>query len=260
MKRGISSLKKKEIFLVSFFVGLVGYFSVLADVVKKSPKILRQPNFRVFQKQLFFTGIESLPILVTASLVAGFVALSQLFQILNRDMGKTLEVFRVLLVQEGAVLIVAFFLLARSGSAMASELAACSQRGEVVTLYRLGIDPGEYLVAPRVISMMLCAAALTVYCQVVLVFGGFGLMSFFYEWDYFFALEKFAGQLVLGDAVLTMCKTLVFGVLVGAVCCWQGLRAVSGPQGIPVATRTAVIHGFAMILLADAVFSLLRDS
>lgn len=245
--------------LLSTLGALVGYFSILIDAALKSRKVFFQPNFRVFQRQIFFTGVQSLPFLAAASLVAGFVALSQLFLVLNRDMAKTLEVFQVLLVQEGAVLIVVFFLLARSGSAMASELASCSQRGEVVALYRLGIDPGEYLVVPRIASMMCCVAALTVYCQVVLVFGGFALMSFFYQWDYLFSLEKFSRQLVFGDAVLTVCKTLFFGATVGAVCSWQGLKAVSGPQGIPVATSRAIIHGFALILLEDALFATLMD-
>ncbi|MEI8311633.1 MAG: ABC transporter permease [Verrucomicrobiota bacterium] len=234
------------------------YLNILADAFLHFPALLRPPCLRVLLKQVYFSGIESLPFLSLTALLLGFTATSRLYQVMSKDLSRTVDVFRSMIVQEGAILIVAFYVMARSGSAMASELASCKQNGEVAALYRMGIDPAEYLIAPRVVGCMLSVSALGVFFKVVLVLGGFALASFFMEWDYALAMKEFLhGGLSLESALFALLKTSVFGALIGAVACQQGLRAVRGPQGIPVATRTAVVHGFAAIVLAAMVFFLL---
>jgi phospholipid/cholesterol/gamma-HCH transport system permease protein len=245
---------------------IAGYFSenasaylrILADAFLHIPAVLRPPCLRVLLKQVYFNGIESLPFLSLTALLLGFAASSRLYQVMSKDLSRTVDVFRSMIVQEGAVLVVAFYVMARSGSAIASELASCKQHGEVAALYRMGIDPAEYLIAPRVLGCMLSVSALTIFFQIVLVLGGFALASFFMEWDYALAMKKFLhGGISPEGAFFSLLKTSVFGALIGAVACQQGLRAVRGPQGIPVATRTAVVHGFAAIVLASTVFFLL---
>jgi phospholipid/cholesterol/gamma-HCH transport system permease protein len=216
---------------------------------------MRTPYRQVFFKQIYFSGIESIPFLSFTALLLGFTVTSRLSEVMADDISHTVNIFRSMIVQEGALLIVAFYVMARSGSAMASELASCKQHGEVAALYRMGIDPAGYLVAPRVVAAFLSVSALTVIFQVVLVLGGFALASLFMEWDYILVMRKFLhGGLSLSGAVFTLFKTSVYGALIGAVACRQGLRAVRGPQGIPVATRTAVVHGLSVIVLAATVF------
>ena len=230
------------------------YFEVFLDAVRNLPQLARDPGRRLLLKQIYFTGIEPLPLLAILALVLGFASLSPLYAVLVQDMQLTLSVFRILVLQEASVLLVAFFVLARSGSAMASELASARQHGEVASLYRLGIDAGEYLVAPRVASAVLSVAALAVYFQVAMVLGGFALMSLTVGWDYSLALGKFAAGIDPANAGLMTAKAMIFGALIGTVSCKQGLMAVPGPLGIPVATRTAMVHGFACIVLVEGLF------
>lgn len=231
-----------------------GFFSVLADAVVHRSQILRDPVRRVFLKQIYFTGIEALPLLALAALMGGFFTTAKLNQVLGQEMGVTIEVVRFLLVQEGAVLTVSLFLLARSGSAIAAELAAGARAGEISALYRMGINPGAYLVAPRVIAFAVCVAALTLFFQLILVFGGFALMALIEGWDYVLALERFSRGIQPGFAAINVIRSFVFGALIGGIACLHGLRAVSGPRGIPVATRSTFVHGFAAIILADSLF------
>lgn len=243
-----------------FLGNLIGYglayFEVLLDAVRYLPSVFRKPTSRIFLKQIYFTGIEALPLLAATALLGGYLTIQQLFLLLGKDMAMTPELVRVLLVRDGSVAFVAAYVLARSGSAMASELAGMRQRGEIATLYRMGIDPGCYLVAPRVLATSLSVAALTVYFQVIMVFGGFALMSLFQSWDYLGSLENFARKIDPFDALVTVIQTTIFGAVIGTVACLQGLRAGDGPTGIPVATRTALVHGFAGIILVAALAAL----
>ena len=230
------------------------YLALCLEALGESPCLARNPARRTLLRQIYFTGIEPLPLLTVLGLVTGYAAAAALNGVLMGDMALTIDVFRALVVREASLLLVAFFLLARSGSAIASELASARQQGELRTLYSLGIDPVAYLVAPRVVALILCVAALGVYFQVAAVFGGFALMSIFGNWDYFLAIGKFAEGLDGWASAVMIGKTMVFGAIIGTVCCQQGMTAVPGPLGVPGATRTGMIHSFTAIVLGDAIF------
>jgi phospholipid/cholesterol/gamma-HCH transport system permease protein len=241
-------------FLVWLLAYGAAYVGLFLEALSRFPQLLREPSRRLLLKQVYFTGIETLPLLTVVALVTGYASTSALHRVLLQDMGLTLDVFRALVIREASILLVAFYVLARSGSAIASELASMRQKGELATLYSLGIDPAAYLVAPRIAALILSVAALSVYFQVTAVFGGFALMSIFSDWDYLLAIAKFNDGLEAGTIGLIVAKTLVFGGIIGTVCCQQGLAAVPGPLGIPGATRTAMIHSFTAIVLGEGIF------
>lgn len=218
--------------------------------------ILRLPGRRVLLKQIYFTGIEALPLVTITALVTGSVAISQLYRILMQDIALTLNVFRFLVVQEASILIVTFFVLARSGSAMAAELADMQQKSEVNSLYRLGIDPASYLIAPRVAACLVSVPALAAFFQVILVFGGLAFMALFDGWDFPLALTHYTRGLQPDRGMIMAAKALMFGGAIGAICCRQGLAAMPGPFGVPVAVRTAMVHGFIAIVLMEGFFVL----
>lgn len=231
-------------------------FDVFLDMFRHGGSILRLPGRRVLLKQVYFTGIEALPLVTITALVSGFTTISQLYRVLLQDMALTLDVFRLLLVQEGSVLIVALFVLARSGSAMAAELADMQQKGEVNSLYRMGIDPASYLVAPRVAACLVSVPGLAAFFQVILIFGGLAFMALFDGWDFPLALSHYTRGLQPDRGLVMFAKALMFGGAVGAICCRQGLAAMPGPFGVPVAVRTAMVHGFIAIVLMEGFFVL----
>lgn len=230
------------------------YFGLFLEALGEAPALARDPARRTLLRQIYFTGIETLPLLTVVGLVTGYAAAQALHAVLMNDMGLTIDVFRALIVREASLLVVAFFVLARSGSAIASELASARQQGELSALYRLGIDPATFLVAPRVAALIVCVGALSVYFQVAAVFGGFALMSIFAGWDYFLALGKFAEGINGWANAIMMAKAMAFGAIIGTVCCHQGMTAVPGPLGVPGATRTAMIHSFTAIILGEGLF------
>jgi len=61
----------------------------------------------------------------------------------------------------------------------------------------------------------------------------------------------------LGDVVLGVAKGIVFGAIVSAVGCLRGLQTQQGPSAVGVSTTRAVVSSILLIIIADAVFSVL---
>ncbi len=253
----LSALRQVFFFAARSAATASAYADTLLDTARHFPRVLRPPGRRVLLKQVYFTGIEALPLMTVTALVTGFGSISMLHGVLLQDLTLTLEVFRLLIAHEASVLIVTLFVLARSGSAVAAELADMRQRGEVAALCRMGIDPASYLVAPRVTACLLAVPALTASFQLVLVLGGLALMALLQGWDFRLALEIYGKGLQPERAFLALAKSCVFGAVIGAICCRQGLSAAPGPLGIPGATRTAMVHSFTAIVIGQALFIIL---
>jgi phospholipid/cholesterol/gamma-HCH transport system permease protein len=61
----------------------------------------------------------------------------------------------------------------------------------------------------------------------------------------------------LSDVILNLCKGLVFGLIVSAVGCLRGLQTREGPSAVGVSTTRAVVTSILLIVIADAVFSVI---
>ncbi|HOW67666.1 MAG TPA: ABC transporter permease, partial [Verrucomicrobiota bacterium] len=59
----------------------------------------------------------------------------------------------------------------------------------------------------------------------------------------------------LGDFGGGLLKSFVFGVLVAAIGCLRGLQTRTGASAVGISTTRAVVSGILLIIIADAVFS-----
>jgi phospholipid/cholesterol/gamma-HCH transport system permease protein len=57
------------------------------------------------------------------------------------------------------------------------------------------------------------------------------------------------------DLWASVAKTALFGLIVGVVCCYKGLRAQGGPAGVGRAVNQAVVASFAGIWIFNYVFT-----
>ena len=59
------------------------------------------------------------------------------------------------------------------------------------------------------------------------------------------------------DIAFGLSKGIVFGVIVSAVGCLRGLQTQEGPSAVGISTTRAVVTSILLIVMADAVFSIL---
>lgn len=207
----------------------------------------RLPVRRVFLKQVYFTGVQALPLLLVAAVAVAGILVGQL-----REFGQppraALDILLAITVDELAPLLTALLVAARSAPALASELATMQARGEVLLLQRLGLAPLQYLLVPRVAAMLLSALLLVVYFAFVVAFAG----SFFAAGGHFLDALLVAAESLGADRVLAgMGKGMLFGALVALVACHTGLAARGSWSEVPIAASRAVVRSIALLLLAD---------
>jgi len=143
----------------------------------------------------------------------------------------------------------ALILAASVGSAMAAELGTMAVSEEVAALHVMSINPVRFLVMPRLVAMLVMCPVLTVYTNVVGILGGMLVACTQLGVSPRAYYDNAMSYLHNKEIYVGMLKSVVFGVVVAAVSCYQGLSATNGAIGVGQATRRAVVLSFLLILV-----------
>jgi phospholipid/cholesterol/gamma-HCH transport system permease protein len=219
------------------------------------PAAGRGVAFRVTMNQIRFTAVNAVGLIVLLSSILSFLVISQAARELG-SIGKTEwlgTLMVVVIVRELGPLVTALVIAGRSGTAIAAELATNQVMGEVRALEGMGIDPRQYLVAPRFVGAMVSVFILMVLFDVVSVAGGL-LAATFNGMAAGRYMDVVLQALTLRDVWLTVAKALAFGLVVGVVPSFYGLGVRRGPTEIPIATSRATVSSIVGIFLGAALF------
>src|ERR1700760_3844604 len=141
-----------------------------------------------------------------------------------------------------------------AGTAMTADLGARKVREELDALQVLGVDPVKNLVVPRFLALMLATGLFDIYAVIFGTFGGVlvtitnkaPLGPFFATYFTNATTTELWGSLV---------KTLCFGAIIAIVCCYKGLTAKGGSEGVGRAVNQAVVIAFIAIGAFNYVFT-----
>ena len=143
-------------------------------------------------------------------------------------------------IREIGPLITSIVLAGVAGTAITADLGARKIREELDALQVLGVDPVKNLVVPRFLALMLITGLFDLYALLFGIFGGIlaaiatgqPLGPF---WSTLFAN---ATSTDLWGSVL---KTMLFGAIIAIVCCYKGMTAAGGAEGVGRAVNQAVV-------------------
>ena len=213
----------------------------------------RQPTQRVFFKQIYFTGLQALPlVLLVGGAVAGII-IAELRQF-GQSPKDSIDILLDITLSELAPLLTAFLVTARSAPAMASELATMQANGEIRLLMRLGVPPIDYLIVPRVAGMAVAGLLLAIYFSfaATLAGGAFAAKSHMFD-----ALTLAAESAGITLFVQCLMKSLLFGAAIGSVSCFTGLAARGSFTEVPIAASRAVVRSLVAVLVLDLLLVML---
>ncbi len=151
--------------------------------------------------------------------------------------------FVVFAIREIGPLITAIVLAGTAGTAITADLGARKIREELDALQVLAVDPVKNLVVPRFLALMIVTGLFDLYAILFGLFGGI-LAAITYEqplgpfWNTLFAN---ATSTDLWGSVL---KTTIFGAIIAIVCCYKGMTASGGAEGVGRAVNQAVVISF----------------
>ena len=219
----------------------------------------RSWKWNALAEQMELIGVRGTPIVVFISLLVGTVlALNGALQL--RQFGASIFIANlvgVAMTREMGPLITAVIIAGRSGSAIAAELGTMVVAEEIDAMKTMALEPYRFLLAPRILALLLTLPCLTVLSDLSGIAGGYlvGVVGMGLGSGNF--LRQTSQALFLSDLVTGLAKSLVYALLIGLISCYEGVNVTGGAQGVGAATTRAVVSSIVAAIIADAVFTLI---
>jgi phospholipid/cholesterol/gamma-HCH transport system permease protein len=215
-------------------------------------------RFRLTVREIFFSGVMSLIIILVAGMFVGMVLGLQGFETLKRYGSESAlgSLVALSLVRELGPVLAALLFASRAGSAMTAEIGLMKATEQIDAMELMAVNPIARVVAPRfwagVISMPLLAALFSA----MGVFGGYvvGVVLIGVDegsfWSQMQAAVDFRDDILNG-----VIKSLVFGLVVTAIALFEGYDAPPTAEGVSGATTRTVVQSSLAILMLDFILT-----
>lgn len=217
---------------------------------------------RLLMPQLFQIGTLSLPVVMLVGTFVGMVLGVEAYDNF-RSIGQESRlggIINISVVRHIGPVLAAVMIAGRVGGAMSAELGTMRVTEQLDALKVMGSDPVAYLVVPRVLACLMMVPLLTVFSNLMGIWGGyvvtvrgFGVSSGVY-WEY-------SSQFVRSfDLVSGLFKSVFFGLAIGLISCYKGFNCRSGAAGVGrAATESFVISFVAIIVINLVLAKFLKD-
>ena len=209
--------------------------------------------------QAMQAGVRALPILSLITFFIGVIlALQAAYEL--RKFGAINFVASAVVIsmtRELGPLITAIVVIGRSGSAFAAEIGTMKVTEEIDALETMAIDPVHFLVTPKFLAMIVMLPCLTIWANTMGVLGGalFGVAQADFTWGRY--IKASLDALFLRDIVTGLIKSVMFGITITAVGCYEGLATGAGAEQVGKSTTRAVVVSIFLVILVDLVFTAL---
>lgn len=207
--------------------------------------------------QIVRVGVRSIFIV---SLVSGCVGLILAFQLAppldefgQRD--KVANIIGVAVLRELGPLIGAVVLTGFAGASIAAEIGTMVVSEEVEALEAHALNPVRFLVVPRVIASVVSMSALAVVACFVAIAASLFISVTVLDIPYTTYMDNTLRQVKPVDFYTGVGKATVFGLLIGAIACTNGLKVSGGAAGVGKATTGTVVQSVVAIVIADLIFT-----
>jgi phospholipid/cholesterol/gamma-HCH transport system permease protein len=209
-------------------------------------------------KEIYFTGVLSLVIILVSGLFVGMVLGLQGYDTLQRY-GST-EALGILvalsLVRELGPVVAALLFASRAGSAITAEIGLMKATEQLSAMEMMAVNPIARVVAPRFWGGVVSMPILATLFSAMGVFGGYlvGVQLIGVDegsfWSQMQASVDFRQDILNG-----VIKSFVFGVIVSWVAVFEGYDADPTAEGVSNATTRTVVTSSLAILAADFILT-----
>jgi phospholipid/cholesterol/gamma-HCH transport system permease protein len=202
-------------------------------------------------------GVRALPILSLITFFIGLIlALQSGYEL--RKLGALSYVpsaVAISVTRELGPLITAILVIGRSGSAFAAELGTMRITEEIDALETMAIEPVDFLVTPKFMAMIIMMPCLTMWSNAMGILGGslFGVTLGEFTWSRY--MRASVDALYLPDISIGLIKSVMFGIAITAVGCYEGLSTTGGAEQIGRSTTQAVVISIFSVIAVDLVFT-----
>src|ERR1017187_3873697 len=237
---------------------LMGFFEWFGSLGIFSWRVLRAavtPPFewRELIRQLDDVGSQSLPLVAFAGAAVGAVLAMEVRSSMSRFGATSLLPSAIVysVIQEMGPTITGLVVSGRVGAGIGAELASMKVTEQIDAIEASAINPYRLLAATRILACVLMLPLLTLAGDACGLFMGWVAQALAEPLSFHqFITQGFKGA-DFNDFLPPTLKTCVFGLIIGLIACYQGMRTKGGAAGVGRAATSSVVLSSLFVILAD---------
>ncbi|MDR2404236.1 MAG: ABC transporter permease [Spirochaetaceae bacterium] len=216
-------------------------------------------SFKILTMQILFTFVEALGISSLLALGIG-VVVNVIGMPFLAGFSREQLIYPLLITiitRELGPLLTMIIIIARSATAIATEVAGMVISHEVEAYISVGIDPIDHLAVPRFLGVTVSLFLLNVYFSIFGLAGSFAVAQIFNPMPAAIYFNNLLEALTIQDILISMTKSVFFGMIVSTVALIAGFSVDRASTEIPVAGLRAVGGSLGWCIVVDVLFSVL---
>ena len=206
-------------------------------------------------RQMDEVGSKSLLLVALAGAATGIVLSLQARYSLTRFGAKSLLpaalVFSI--IRETGPIITGLVVSGRVGAGIGAELASLKVTEQIDAIEASAVNPYRLLAATRILACILMMPLLTLAADFSGLLMGWAAQTLADP----VSLREFVNNGFNGagfsDLLPPTFKTMIFGLIIGLIACFQGMRTQGGAAGVGRAATSSVVLSSLFVILADVV-------
>ena len=158
-----------------------------------------------------------------------------------------------------AAIMVGIIMAGRTGSSYAATLGTMQVNEEIDALKTLGIKISDYLITPRLISLVFTIPFLTMLADVLGIFGGAVVGVAFLDISSSSYFDYAIKALTLENILVGLMHSVVYGIIISLCGCYEGLNAGRDADSVGKATTGAVVTALVWMIVATGILTVLLE-
>lgn len=212
-------------------------------------------EWRELVRQLDEVGSKSFPLVALAGAAIGVVISLEARYSLSRFGAKSLFpstlVYSVIEVM--GPIITGLVVSGRVGAGIGAELASMKVTEQIDAIEASAINPYRLLAATRILACILMLPLLTVAADVCALLTGWFAQSLVEPLSFHQFIENGFHGATFNAFLPPTFKTAVYGLIIGIIACFQGMRTTGGAEGVGRAATNSVVLASLFLIMADVV-------
>jgi phospholipid/cholesterol/gamma-HCH transport system permease protein len=236
------------------FLEWFGELGIFAWQVMRA--VVRRPfEGRELMRQLDEIGSKSLPLVALAGAAIGAVlsleSRSSLVRFGAKSMLPAALVFSI--IHETGPIVTGLVVSGRVGAGIGAELGSMRVTEQIDAIEASGVNPYKYLAFTRILACALMLPLLTLAADFCGVLFGWIADTLADPITFTkFIHRGFAGT-SFSDFLAPTFRTVVFGLIIGMIGCFQGMRTQGGTAGVGLSATSSVVLSSLFVILADVI-------
>ena len=254
LKLPVPSLLNSIAHPVEGFFEWFGSLSIFSWQVLKAA-VTPPYEWRELVRQLDAVGSMSLPLVALAGAAIGVVLSMEARYSLSRFGAKSM--FPVTLVysviQVMGPIMTGLIVSGRVGAGIGAELASMKVTEQIDAIEASAINPYRLLAATRILACILMLPLLTLAADASGLLAGWFAQTLVEPLSFYQFIESGFHGATFNAFVPPTFKTAVYGLIIGLVACFEGMRTRGGAEGVGRAATNSVVLASLFVILADVV-------